>query len=76
MSATYLRHVISQRSGSGSLDEVLLDVESLRRGVEDPLELDVLGRVCDDVTAHLDPLALGNAVHLHLTRLAEGLVWK
>ncbi len=53
-----------------------MHVQSFRGGVEDPLELEVLGRVGDDVTAHLDPLPLGHPVHLDLARLAKGLVWK
>ncbi len=58
------------------LYEVLLQVQPLRAGVEDPLEPEVGGRVGDDVAGDADLLPLGHAVHLHLVRLAERLVWK
>ena len=63
-----------QRSTPLHLNEVLLQVQSLGAGVEDPLEAEVGAGVGDDVAADADLLAFGDAVDLDLIRLAERLV--
>ena len=70
----YLGRVVRQRSAPLNLDEVLLQVEPLRAGVEHPLEAEVGAGVGDDVAADADFFALGDAVDLDLVGLAEGLV--
>lgn len=70
----YLGCVVCHGAGAPDFDEVLLKVESLRAGVENPFELEIQGGVGDDVAADPDLLALRHAVHLDLVRLAKRFV--
>lgn len=60
-------------SGAANLDQVLLQVEALGAGVEDPMKAELGGRVGDDVAADPDLFTLSHAIDLYLVWLAKGL---